>query len=88
MQWMGHDLHPHDVPRRSLGRRIMTLLGMAFVVWLVFQFWPVWLKPGPKTTVITGPLRPNGTVDYAAALNEECSAGVTPENNAAAPTSA
>lgn len=34
-----------------------------------------------ETTFITGPLRPDGTVDYAAALNERLGRGVTPENN-------
>jgi len=36
-----------------------------------------------ETTYITGPLRKDGYVDYVAALNERCSRGVTPENNAA-----
>jgi hypothetical protein len=36
-----------------------------------------------ETTYITGPLRPDGTVDYVAALNDYCSKGVTPQNNAA-----
>ncbi len=46
------------------------------------------LKPRPlvtiskETTYITGPLRENGYPDYVAALNELCSKGVTPENNA------
>jgi hypothetical protein len=34
------------------------------------------------TTYITEPLRPDGYPDYLAALNEEASKGVTPENNA------
>ncbi len=38
-----------------------------------------------ETTYLTGPLRPDGTVDYLAAVNEHCSQGVTPENNAAVP---
>ena len=33
------------------------------------------------TTYITAPLRKDGYVDYAAALNQRCSQGVTPENN-------
>ena len=36
-----------------------------------------------ETTRITEPLRANGYVDYIAALNQHCSQGVTPENNAA-----
>ena len=38
-----------------------------------------------ETTYITGPLRKDGYVDYVAALNQRCSQGVTPENNAAVP---
>ena len=37
---------------------------------------------GKETTYVTGPLRKDGTIDYAAALNEWLSKGVTPENNA------
>jgi hypothetical protein len=37
---------------------------------------------GKKTTYIDGPLDKNGHIDYAAALNERLSKGVTPENNA------
>src|SRR5262245_38359275 len=36
-----------------------------------------------ETTHLTEPLRPDGYVDYLAAINDELSAGVTPENNAA-----
>ena len=35
-----------------------------------------------ETTYITEPLRPDGYPDYVAALNQRCSRGVTPENNA------
>jgi hypothetical protein len=38
---------------------------------------------GKQTTYITRPLRPDGYPDYVVALNEFCSRGVTPENNAA-----
>jgi hypothetical protein len=37
---------------------------------------------GKETTYITGPLDQDGHVDYAAALNERLSKGVTPDNNA------
>ncbi len=36
-----------------------------------------------ETTYFTEPLRPDGGVDYVAALNRKYSQGVTPENNAA-----
>src|SRR5271170_2678595 len=35
-----------------------------------------------QTTRITSPLRPDGTVDYIAALNQICGKDVTPDNNA------
>jgi formylglycine-generating enzyme len=38
-----------------------------------------------ETTRILGPLDKEGHVDYLAALNQHCSLGVTPENNAAIP---
>jgi len=38
-----------------------------------------------ETTYLLGPLRVDGTVDYAAALNARLGKGVTPENNAAIP---
>ncbi len=38
-----------------------------------------------ETTYITEPLRADGYPDYVAALNQRCSQGVTPENNAAVP---
>ena len=37
---------------------------------------------GKATTYMTGPLDADGRVDYALALNERLSKGVTPENNA------
>ena len=37
----------------------------------------------PETTVIDGPLSQYGYVDYIAALNQQLSIGVTPENNSA-----
>ncbi len=36
-----------------------------------------------ETTFVTEPLRPDGSVDYAEAINQRMSKGVTPENNAA-----
>ena len=38
-----------------------------------------------ETTYITEPLRKDGYVDYLAALNQRCRAGVTKENNVAVP---
>lgn len=36
-----------------------------------------------ETTYLTGPLRPDGYVDYVAAINARARQGVTPQNNAA-----
>lgn len=36
-----------------------------------------------ETTYFTGPLRPDGGIDYVAAINQRYSKGVTPKNNAA-----
>src|SRR4051812_35217978 len=41
--------------------------------------------PSKETTVVVGPLRQGGTIDYVAALNELCGKGVTRENNLAVP---
>ncbi|MFG0333684.1 MAG: hypothetical protein ACF8TS_10010, partial [Maioricimonas sp. JB049] len=38
-----------------------------------------------ETTFFTEPLLPDGSVDYAAAINQQLSRGVTPENNACVP---
>ncbi|MEX0886716.1 MAG: hypothetical protein WD009_09780 [Phycisphaeraceae bacterium] len=43
---------------------------------------PVALEVGPETTVVGGPLRDDGTVDYVAAINAILSEGVTSETNA------
>lgn len=40
------------------------------------------IKPARDTTYFTKPLRPDGSVDYIAAINEQLSKGVTKENNA------
>lgn len=38
--------------------------------------------PGRDTTFVTGPLRPDGGIDYQAVINDRLSKGVTPETNA------
>ena len=42
-----------------------------------------WITIGNETSVVTGPVGPNGYVDYLAALNKAISDGVTVDNNAA-----
>ncbi len=59
------------------------LLVAAVGTWAL---WPEREYPftvSPDTTYFTGPLNPDGTVNYVAALNERFGKGVTPENNAA-----
>lgn len=62
---------------------------LAVILFLAgWVFWPVAPAPlalSPKTTVVTGPLNADGTVNYVAAWNTIASQGVTPENNAAIP---
>jgi hypothetical protein len=46
---------------------------------------PVRVTISKETTCLTGPIRSDGWLDYATAINERCSRGVTAENNAAIP---
>jgi hypothetical protein len=74
--------------RRRWPRRVRRVLSVFFLVALAWVFWPVGSVPliiSPQTTVVTGPLNPDGTVNYVAALNAAASEGVTAENNAAIP---
>ncbi len=43
------------------------------------------ITPSKETTYFLGPVNPDGTIDYLAALNEYYGKGVTRENNAAIP---
>jgi len=71
-------------PQRRRWRRL--LLGLLLVVLAGWWTLDWWREPeiiiSPETTFLTGPLDADGNVDYAAALNEMASEGVTPENNA------
>ena len=58
----------------AVRRRLDTLAG---------DFSP--LRIARDTTCLTGPINPDGTVNYVAALNDMLSKGVTRENNAALP---
>jgi hypothetical protein len=46
---------------------------------------PVKITISKETTCLTEPIRPDGWLDYAAAINERCRRGATAENNAAIP---
>ena len=60
---------------------VLVATGL-FVIWIG---WPKHydLTVSYETTRLTGPLFPDGTVNYVAALNEMYGEGVTPDNNAA-----
>ncbi len=70
----------------------LVVLGL-LAAWLIPPRLPAWndnLPPveqwytvSPETTVISGPRRPDGTMDYAGYLDRKYSEGVTRENNAA-----
>jgi len=62
---------------------IVLLACAAYATWWWAEWYTVELDIGPETTVITGPLNPDGTVNYVAYINAQLSEGVTPENNAA-----
>lgn len=65
-------------------------VGLAMSAWMAkppelpkrFASGPLPYTISKETTWITEPLRPDGAVDYVAALNARLSEGVTPENNA------
>src|SRR5262249_23075355 len=63
---------------------IVALVLLAGIGWLSWVLWPrqSTFTVSAETTYVTGPLDELGYVDYAAALNERLSRGVTPENNA------
>jgi len=76
------------ITKRRIAARLLGLgLGL-FLLWIVLLLWPEGPHQGPRftiskeTTYLTEPLRPDGFVDYVAALNQRASQGVTPENNA------
>ena len=73
-------------PKRRRWRRWFLVVVAALVALrlTVLTNRRVRLEIGPDTTVITGPLNADGTVNYVVYLNERMSKGVTPENNAAA----
>lgn len=57
---------------------LLALVTAVFVAPVLAEYE---LEIGPDTTVIEGPLNPDGTINYLAYLNEKLSEGVTPENN-------
>jgi len=74
--------------RRNVARYIAGAIVLLIVAVLGLLMLPDSTPVRPRftiskqTTYLTGPLRAGGLIDYRAALNAECSRGVTPENNA------
>lgn len=60
-------------------RFILLLAALLLVAAPLFA--EVKLEIGPDTTVIDGPVNPDGTINYLAYLNQKLSEGITPENN-------
>ena len=85
------DPHSHEGnakrrrPLRVAGILAAVLIGVVGVRPLLQILLPVRIEIGPDTTVINGPLTPEGRVDYVAAMNQRLADGVTPENNSAVP---
>ncbi len=57
------------------------LFALIFLLSAAPTFGEYQLEIGPDTTVIDGPINPDGTINYLAYLNQKLSEGVTPENN-------
>ena len=78
--------------RIKRGPKIVLIVVVFFLLagflWLEpwsWMFGQPKIRISPETTYLTEPVRADGTIDYAAALNAKYGAGVTPENNAAVP---
>ena len=71
----------------SVPRTLGAVIGLSFLVWLMSVFFDFFvgskLVVGPETTFVNGPLTAEGLIDYEAALHEQLSMGVSPDNNAA-----
>ncbi|MFW5841007.1 MAG: hypothetical protein ACOCZE_10535 [Planctomycetota bacterium] len=74
----------------TLPRILLLVLGifMIVIVWAtlrnaIYKLDPIELQVGPKTTMLTEPLREDGTVDYREHFRRQLAAGVDPAENAA-----
>ncbi|GAG18865.1 unnamed protein product, partial [marine sediment metagenome] len=67
----------------SRKKKILWSVILVLAVNQFLNYWPVKIEISRETTFIDGPVNEDGTVNYAAAVDESYSAGVTPENNAA-----
>src|SRR5688500_10404164 len=86
--WRTHAPHPIPLPRgRGRGDRSELWHRLALMLMTSLTFAAAApdacaqsgkVTPGQETTRITARVRPDGTIDYVAALNERMSEGVTP----------
>lgn len=69
--------------RRSIAF-LFAIFVIAIIVWRIFASSrpPIELQIRQETTFFTEPLRADGTVDYAAAINERASRDILPDQNA------
>ena len=70
--------------RRHRRQLFWLIVATPFIALIVFFIWPSrqTFTVSPATTYVTEPIDQDGRVDYATAINERLSKGVTPENNA------
>lgn len=71
--------------RKSKRFRLILVLIVLLLAVATFNYWP-WHQTiiiSPQTTVIDGPVNPDGTINYVAYLDAKYAQGVTPANNAA-----
>lgn len=70
--------------RILIGACVLAGLIAIWIGWRVYVFTAgSTLQVVPTTTVVNGPMRSDGSLDFEAALHQQASAGVTPENNMA-----
>ena len=69
--------------------RVLVILACLAGVFAIWKAVDIYGRPAPKpptlsraTTFFTEPVRSNGSLDYAAAINKQLGADVDPENNA------
>jgi hypothetical protein len=74
------------LPRRRAWR-VAIYLGSLLLVLIAADMllvqWRRRIHPGYDTTRIVAPVQADGSIDYAAAIDEHFGAGITPDNNAA-----
>jgi hypothetical protein len=79
------DKKPAGLRPRKFRRWFLYCFGVFIILLcadLTLAWWWRHVPISYQTTRITGPLRPDGTVDYITALNQISGKGVTPDNNA------